>query len=304
MRETKATWIFLLLTFAISWTVAEVGFRLVPPGAGAMVVIGIPFMFGPALAALVTTRVYLRRPLSWLGPMWKWNRWLFAAIGFPLLFTIAWLLVATALPALQLNSDSASLSSTLLKQVPPAQHEAVAEKLTALGDWLLPLLLLQLLVGGLIAGTTVNAIAAFGEELGWRGFLHRTLADRGFWQRAWFIGFFWGIWHWPMLVRGHNFPHHPGWGVPVMVMFCLLLSPLFEYLRTRSGGLLAPVWMHGVLNALGGAALLVEGSDLLRGPAGLAGLLVLAACNLLLWRHLRKAHASEHAIALQQGVAR
>lgn len=303
MRETKATWIFLFLACAISWTIAEVGFRVVPPGPGAMVLIGVPYMFGPALAAAVTTRVYLRRPLSWLGPMWRWNRWLLAAVGFPLLFTCAWLLVATALPGLQLNTDAASVSSTILKQVPPTQHGALAEKLAALGDWLLPLLLLQLLVGGLIAGTTINAIAAFGEELGWRGFLHRTLADHGFWQRAWFIGFFWGIWHWPMLVRGHNFPQHPAWGVPIMVAFCLLLSPLFEYLRTRSGGLLAPVWMHGVLNALGGAALLVEGSDLLRGPAGLAGILVLATCNLWLWHHLRRTSAAERTMGLQQGVA-
>lgn len=302
MRETKATWIFLFLACATSWTIAEVGFRLLPPGPRAMVLVGVPFMFGPALAAVLTTRLYLRRPLSWLGPVWKWNRWLLAAIAFPLLFTCAWLAVAAVLPGLQLNLDAASLSAGILQQVPPAQQALVADKLAALGGWLLPLLLLQLLVGGLIAGTTVNAIAAFGEELGWRGFLHHTLVDRGFWHRAWFIGFFWGVWHWPMMVRGHNFPQHPAMGVAVMLVFCLLLSPLFEYLRGRSGGLLAPVWMHGVINALGGAALLVNGPELLRGPAGLAGILVLAACNLWLWRHLRRAPASHDAPALRHGA--
>ena len=55
-----------------------------------------------------------------------------------------------------------------------------------------------------------------------------------------------------------------------------------------SGALLAPVWMHGVLNATGGTLVFVSGSDLLRGPAGLAGILVLAAMNLLLWLHRRR----------------
>ena len=41
----------------------------------------------------------------------------------------------------------------------------------------------------LIAGVTVNAVAGFGEELGWRGFLQKELAFLGFWRSSLLIGF-------------------------------------------------------------------------------------------------------------------
>jgi hypothetical protein len=37
---------------------------------------------------------------------------------------------------------------------------------------------------GLIAGATINAVAGFGEELGWRGFLYRELSFLGFWKSS------------------------------------------------------------------------------------------------------------------------
>ena len=67
-----------------------------------------------------------------------------------------------------------------------------------------------------------------------------------------------------------------------------MLGALFEFVRQRSGALLAPIWMHGVLNATAGSMVFVSGSDLIRGPTGAAGVLVLVAMNLALWRHLRR----------------
>lgn len=37
-----------------------------------------------------------------------------------------------------------------------------------------------MLIQGLIAGITINAIAEFGEELGWRGFLVKELSEVNF----------------------------------------------------------------------------------------------------------------------------
>lgn len=44
------------------------------------------------------------------------------------------------------------------------------------------------LIQGLIAGITINALAAFGEELGWRGLLQKELAWMGFWRSSLLIG--------------------------------------------------------------------------------------------------------------------
>jgi hypothetical protein len=281
----RAVVIFLVLAYAFSWTFSEVGFRLLRLNA---TLIAVAFMFGPALAAVVTTKWVLGRPVARLGPWWQPNRWLAVAVIAPMLFTFAWMAISPLLPGLSLSLDTQGLIANVLTSVPAEQHALVRRELEKVGDMLLPMLLVQMTLVAAGAGMTINAIAAFGEELGWRGFLHQHLATMGFWSRAGLIGFFWGLWHLPLTLRGHNYPNHPEVGVAMMVAFCLLLSPAFEWIRARSGCLIGPAWLHGTLNALGGAGLLVAGSDLLRGPAGLAGMIVLALFNLGLWWSARR----------------
>lgn len=272
--------VFLLLAYAISWTFSEVGFRLLRLNAG---LVGVAFMFGPALAAVVTTRLVLREPIDSLGPWWRANRWMAVAVIAPTLFTFAWMAISPLVPGLSVAIDSQGLIENVLTSVPVEQHALVRKELEKVGDGLVPMLLVQMTLVAAGVGMTINAVAAFGEELGWRGFLHRHLGHWGFWPRAAFVGFFWGLWHLPLTLRGHNYPNHPELGVAMMIAFCLLLAPAFEWIRARSGCVIGPTWMHGTLNALGGAGLLVAGSDLLRGPAGLAGMIVLAVFNLGLW---------------------
>ena len=272
--------VFLLLAYAFSWTFSELGFRVLNLHAA---LVGVAFMFGPALAALVTTKLVLRQPIASLGPWWRPNRWLAVAVIAPMLFTVAWMAISPLLPGLSLALDTKGLIENVLTSVPPDQQAVARKGLEKLGDGLLPLLLVQMTLVAAGVGMTINAVAAFGEELGWRGFLHRHLGHWGFWPRAAFVGFFWGLWHLPLTLRGHNYPDQPGLGVAMMIAFCLLLSPGFEWIRARSGCVIGPTWMHGTLNALGGAGILVAGSTLMRGPAGVAGMIVLALFNLGLW---------------------
>ena len=247
--------VFLLLAYAFSWTFSELGFRVLNLHAA---LVGVAFMFGPALAAVVTTRFVLRQPVASLGPWWRPNRWLAVAVIAPMLFTVAWMAISALLPGLSLALDTKGLIDNVLASVPAAQQERVRAELEKIGDGLVPLLLVQMTLVAAGVGMTINAIAAF-------------------------VGFFWGLWHLPLTLRGHNYPGHPELGVAMMIAFCLLLSPAFEWIRARSGGVLGPTWMHGTLNALGGAGVLVAGSTLMRGPAGVAGMIVLALFNLGLW---------------------
>lgn len=283
----RSTWLFLALAYGISWTVSEVGFRLLPPHKYLGLGIAVAFMFGPALAAVLVVRFHLRQPLRSLGPVFALNRYAVLAVAAILVFALAHVLVAPLLPGLSLNLGAEALQQRILELVPPAQHEQAGQALTKFGAALPWILLAQTVLAGVAAGITINAVAAFGEELGWRGFLHHDLAALPFWRKSLLTGVFWGLWHAPLILRGHNFPEHPQWGVLAMVAFCVALSPLFEFMRSRSGALLAPVWMHGVLNATAGTTMFVSGADLLRGPVGLAGILVLAGMNLALWRYLR-----------------
>jgi membrane protease YdiL (CAAX protease family) len=289
-RERRALGLFIAVGFGFSWGVAELYFRWLPQAPLHAMLMAFVFMYGPALGAVVATHWGLRQPLRWLGPVFGWNRWVVFAWLAPVLFGVGYVLVGALLPGMSLNLDTTALTTTIYAQVPADQHAQLQAKLDPIADWLPLVLLAQVLLGGLFSAMTITALATFGEELGWRGFLHRLWSGWGFWRRAAMIGVLWGLWHAPLILRGHNYPEHPQIGVAVMVLFCLGLSPLFEFFRARAGCVFAAVVFHASINAGVGISLFVAGgSDLMRGPAGLAGLIVLAFANLVLWAWMRRA---------------
>jgi membrane protease YdiL (CAAX protease family) len=143
---------------------------------------------------------------------------------------------------------------------------------------------------GLIAGITINALFAFGEELGWRGFLLQELKPLGFARASLLIGFIWGLWHAPLILQGHNYPQHPVIGVFMMIVFCILLTPLLNYITLRAKSVIAAAIMHGSVNGLAGIAIIMlsGGSDLTIGLTGLAGFTALAVFNLLLYVKIKR----------------
>jgi membrane protease YdiL (CAAX protease family) len=145
---------------------------------------------------------------------------------------------------------------------------------------------LLVMMGGMLAGATVNAIAGFGEELGWRGFLQREWAPLGFWRSSWLVGFVWGMWHIPFLLHGHNYPGHTYLGILTMTVWTVLFAPLIAYISYQANSVIAAAVMHGTLNgtALAPALVLRGGDPLMVGVMGLAGIIVLLALNVgLCW---------------------
>ena len=274
----RAVVVFLLVAFGFSWSACEIYYRVIGASLIGDRLIGLVFMGGPALGAIAATRFVLRERISWPGPLFAFNAWLLAAIGLPFLFAACYVAISPLLPGLTHALDADSLGASILASIPVELHAVARAQMAEFGAMLPWVYLAQVVLGGLVAGLTVNAITAFGEEWGWRGFLHRAWQSWDFWSRAAVIGVLWGLWHAPLILRGHNFPEHPQTGAAVMVLFCLLWAPIFEHVRERAGCVLAAVLMHGMMNATAGASLFVAGgNDLLRGPAGAAGCLVLVA---------------------------
>ena len=100
-----------------------------------------------------------------------------------------------------------------------------------------------------VAAATVNAIAAFGEELGWRGFLVPALRRWGTWPALLVSGLIWGIWHAPIILLGYNFGRADLTGVLLMTGGCVVLGVLFGWLRLRSASIWPAVFAHGAFNA-------------------------------------------------------
>ncbi|MBX0293733.1 CPBP family intramembrane glutamic endopeptidase [Haloarcula nitratireducens] len=129
----------------------------------------------------------------------------------------------------------------------------------------------------LVAGVTINAVFAFGEEFGWRGYLLWELAPLGFWRASLSVGALWGLWHAPVILDGYNFPSFPAVGVGMMVLACVAFSPLYTYLVVRADSVLAAALLHGVFNGSAGFVAVYARSDselvaqLVASPVGLAG---------------------------------
>lgn len=157
--------------------------------------------------------------------------------------------------------------------LPPEQLAQIKAQVLSVGFWMLPIIILE----ALIAGFTINGVAALGEELMWRGFLVKELKNFSWLKLSLLIGTIWGIWHAPLIIQGHNYPTHPYIGVFLMTVWCILLTPPMIYFTAKTKSVLTAAVFHGVLNGGYGLAIfwLVGGNDLTVGVTGLSGLVAL-----------------------------
>ncbi len=144
------------------------------------------------------------------------------------------------------------------------------------------------LVSASIAGLTINAALAIGEETGWRGLMYRALTPRyGLIVASIITGVIWGLWHADLIVYlKYSLPHHPDIiGVITYTAFTTACSFILYILRHRSSSLLPPAIMHGTLNALGGLMMLTyPGLDeIYTLPVGLVSIISLTIIGIIIY---------------------
>ena len=282
-RTGRKALVFVILTFASSWLIAggyyALGGRLNHPLA---ILVLLVYMFMPMTAAIIVQKVIYKDPLRQpLAISFRPNRWFLVAWFLPAIAALATIGTSVLVPGVEYSADMAGFIERFASSLTPEQLAEMKAQMAAL-----PIHPLWIgVVQGLIAGITINAVAGFGEELGWRGLLQRELSHLGFWKSSALIGLIWGIWHAPIIIQGYNYPQHPVAGVAMMTVFTLLLSPIFGYLRLKGKSVFAAAIAHGTLNGTAGIPLMVivGGNDLTVGITGLAGFVVLAAINLVIF---------------------
>ncbi|WP_460799101.1 lysostaphin resistance A-like protein [Microbacterium sp. GXF0217] len=274
---------YVVLACGLAWLVALplwLGDGLSHPLAGFLLPV---MMFTPALAALLV--ILLLRPvpkgerLRVLG-MWplrpaKRVIWMsvFGLFG-PIVVIALSLVVAALFGWVQLDLVGFSGYAETLAAAVPA------------GTPLPPIAVLVVaqLASIPIAAATINAVMAFGEELGWRGFLLPALRQYGTWPALLISGAIWGLWHAPVILLGYNFGRTDLTGVLFMVGGCVGWGILLGWLRLRSASVWPAVFAHGAINAAAGTVLMLAaaGADVdmaLAGPLGVAGWI---ACALVI----------------------
>jgi membrane protease YdiL (CAAX protease family) len=153
----------------------------------------------------------------------------------------------------------------------------------------LPTTMLLLLLGfnTVLVGPFLGLIISFGEEYGWRGFLQTELTRLGRIRGVFLLGVIWGIWHWPVIWMGYNYPGQPLLGSLFMVAYCIILAYFLAYAVFKSKGIWTAAYLHALSNqtlSFFVMAVVTPTSTLYSFGMGLPALLLGAVVVLLLLR--------------------
>jgi membrane protease YdiL (CAAX protease family) len=200
----------------------------------------IPGGFAPAIAAVVVRKWITREGFADAGLRLHLGRWRYYAIALLLPYAVVAAILAEA-TLTGLGRPDFSLLRALSMLAPsgtrlPAQVP-VAVRLS------MPI---QFMLLAVIASPVL-----WGEEFGWRGYLQRRwFAERPL-HGAIATGIVWGVWHFPLLLSGYDYPGSSAWGLLVFPVDAVFLSIIFAWLHNSAGSIWAPSLAHAATNAIG-----------------------------------------------------
>ncbi len=293
--ETTRIAIYLAFSFGLAWATALLvyllgGLQNSPslvagtPITLAFVLIASVVMWSPALAHIFT-RLVTRE--GWgdtqLRPGFRqsWPYWL-AAWFLPGLLTIAGLVIYFLLFPQHYDPALGTLRDMLASRVPPDFD------LSGRSLWLVTAVQVM---QGMLLSPLINGLATFGEEFGWRAYLQPKLMPLGGRKAVLLMGLIWGVWHWPIILMGHNYgldyPGAPWLGPLAMVWFTLILSIFLGWVTIKGGSVWPAVIGHAAINGMANLGVIfVQGQpNPLLGPlpVGLIGGLGFALVALLIY---------------------
>lgn len=300
--------LYILLSFSFSWTIALImGIKHINIGSiPGTILLAVLYMPGPALAALVIQKLIYKEDFKQYG--WTFNKKAFRWILFtPLIFlalTAITLITIGLLGNTHLISDFGQidfLQENVILRLKELAGSKISVDKVQIPSIPPKLLFIAMLAQGIIAGSTLNLPFMFGEEFGWRGLMLTETKSLGFLKSNVFIGFVWGIWHLPLILMGHNYPHHPYIGIIMMCLFTISIAPVFAYVRVKTESILGACMLHGMINATGTIYVLyvANWNELYSWVAGWAGIIagiILTACIFLLDRKFVNEYRSKSVI--------
>ena len=210
MIDRKGIAAFLIITFTLTYAIEGAliwsGFRITDQPAlyGQLAIVGV--MWAPAFATVLTIKFITREGFAGTNLRFgSWRPYLKTALVIPavfvLIYALTWLL-GLGNPDWQLTdlSEMAATAGADISQMP--QPLAI---------------ILGTLAITLVVTPFINSLVAFGEELGWRGYLLPKLMPLGKTKAYLLMGVIWGLWHAPLVLIGFNYPGYPILGVLWMI---------------------------------------------------------------------------------------
>lgn len=243
MTDVKALSWFLAIAFLPAWISWELA---IASGLDVldwqMQLFLLPGACCPALATFIVRKWITREGFDDLKLRLRSGRWL--------LYVVAWLLplvVVGGMAALGVSLGLGHPDFTLAQAIAAQSVGRDLSAMQGLGFLIVP----QVLLAALITTPIL-----FGEELGWRGFLQRRLFPEAPLLSSLATGVIWGVWHYPLIFRGYNYPDQPLLGAVLFTVFTVLASYIFDWFYRRSGSIWCNSLAHAATNTVGSLALL------------------------------------------------
>ena len=272
--KTKGIVVYLLITFLLAWAFWEIticlGYSLKSP---LFQFFALPGTFSPAIAAFIVRKWVTHEGFADAGlkPNLQ-TKWRY--------YVVAWLLplfVSAIIIGLVTVFGIAHPDFTFQRAIDVL---APGTKVPAIPSFVLFIAPIYLLIAALF-----STFFLFGEEFGWRGYLQMRLFSDNPLLAAVTTGIIWGVWHYPINIRGYNFPERPILGLLVFPITTIMLSIILGWLRLRSGSVWASCLAHAATNSIGApltmSLFLGGGDSIFFSYLGLLGWIPLGA--LCLW---------------------
>lgn len=273
---------FLLITFSITYLIEFLlisqGVSPIMQGLGQYIVALV--MWVPALAAFITVKFIRKEEFKILRIRFgSWKPYLKSALLIPVCYLIIYLLtyiLGLGEPDWQMNH---------FKSIFQNQEVTIPEIPNPVTTWT------ALYFTTLLFAPILNGVFAFGEEMGWRGYLLFKLMPLGKLKAYALLGIIWGLWHLPLILSGFMYPGYPYWGI---ILFCILTFSLGIYmneLTIKYNSSVLAGWIHGLFNSqrLGIWTILFPGvNPLLGGYNGAVGLIVWMLLGIITLQYFKK----------------
>lgn len=254
-------------------------------GSSLVMAASVVFMWLPALATLITRKLTDDKSKLPLKPLIKKNWKMYVVSAY--IPSIAVVLGASLYFAF--FPKHLDLSFTFLGDLFAAHGQQI--QLPTLSIFSLLLLAAGLVI--LAPLVFINHILAFGEEVGWRGYLLPLLCRIfGVTKGIIIDGVLWGVVHAPLVSFGVNYAGDyfgaPWTGILMMIVFATSVGVFLSYLTIKTKSIIPACISHGVINALREAPLFicVSNYNALLGPKpsgviGMSGFLVMGIILML-----------------------
>ena len=276
---SKRILIFLLSEFLLVVLISIPLFLLkAESGSGLVMAASVVFMWLPALATFLTRKITNDKSDLPLKPLIKtnWKMYVISAYIPGIIIALGALLYFAIFPT------HLDLTLGYLKDLMTVTGQQIQLPTLSISS------LLLIAVGLVIFAPLVfvNHILAFGEEVGWRGYLLPLLCEKiGVVKGIIIDGILWGAVHAPLVSFVVNYAGDyfgaPWTGMLMMIVFATSVGVFLSYLTIKTKSIIPACISHGVINALREAPLFicVSNYNALLGPkpsgiVGMSGFLV------------------------------